>query len=192
MGFRPHTTRSFCFGKRTQNHWRPGVALRVSLPFLVILDICNRGSSVFAFSCVREEKDTGFPIGVGNDRKRAAELASLRQSSPPHRFRDRGAATPAGAGEMLLPPVVPPDPSLRFLRLGSGQAKEENSYPNKDSCSGSGLDRRGRSGMMVVSLRLSSNSRRNREGSRSLRSPNRNRLRQWSRDTRSLARVRPT
>ena len=32
VGFRPHTTRSFCFGKRTQNHWRPGVALRVPLP----------------------------------------------------------------------------------------------------------------------------------------------------------------
>ena len=27
-GFRPRTTRSFCFGKRTQNHWRPGVAPR--------------------------------------------------------------------------------------------------------------------------------------------------------------------
>ena len=25
-GFRPRTTRSFCCGKRTQNHWRPGVA----------------------------------------------------------------------------------------------------------------------------------------------------------------------
>ncbi len=25
-GFRPRTTRSFCFGKRTQNHWRPGGA----------------------------------------------------------------------------------------------------------------------------------------------------------------------
>ena len=31
-GFRPRTPRSFCFGKRTQNHWRPGVALRVPLP----------------------------------------------------------------------------------------------------------------------------------------------------------------
>ncbi|GEM_PF-2841819 len=31
-GFRPHTTRSFCFGKRTQNHGRPGEALA----FLVI------------------------------------------------------------------------------------------------------------------------------------------------------------
>ena len=30
---------------------------------------------------------------------RAAELASLRQSSPPNRFRDWGAATPAGAGK---------------------------------------------------------------------------------------------
>ena len=59
---------------------------RMPLPFLVILDICNRGSSVFAFSCVREEKDTGFPIGVGNDRKRAAELATLRQSSPWNRI----------------------------------------------------------------------------------------------------------
>ena len=29
---------------------------------------------------------------------RAAELASLRQSSPPNRLRDWGAATPAGAG----------------------------------------------------------------------------------------------
>ncbi len=26
VGFRPHTTRSFCFGKRAQNQWRPGVA----------------------------------------------------------------------------------------------------------------------------------------------------------------------
>ena len=31
-GFRPRTARSFCFGKRTQNHWRPCVALRVPLP----------------------------------------------------------------------------------------------------------------------------------------------------------------
>ena len=51
-GFRPRTTRSFCFGKRTQNHWRPGVALRVPLP---------------------------------QSRKvRAAELAALKQSSPPN------------------------------------------------------------------------------------------------------------
>ena len=32
-GFRPSTPRSFCFGKRTQNHWRPGVALRGPLPW---------------------------------------------------------------------------------------------------------------------------------------------------------------
>ena len=31
---------------------------------------------------------------------RAAELASLGQSSPPHRIRDRGAATPAGRPEV--------------------------------------------------------------------------------------------
>ena len=31
-GFRPRTTRSFCFGKRTQNQGRPGVALRGPLP----------------------------------------------------------------------------------------------------------------------------------------------------------------
>ena len=31
-GFRPRTPRSFCFGKRTQNHGRPGVALRGPLP----------------------------------------------------------------------------------------------------------------------------------------------------------------
>ena len=31
-GLRPRTTRSFCFGKRTQNHGRPGVALRGALP----------------------------------------------------------------------------------------------------------------------------------------------------------------
>ena len=29
---RPRATRSFCFGKRTQNHGRPSVALRVPLP----------------------------------------------------------------------------------------------------------------------------------------------------------------
>ena len=64
-GFRPRTTRSFCFGKRTQNHGRPGVALRGPLP---------RSRKIWA-----------------------AELASLRQSSPPNKNRDRGAATPAGA-----------------------------------------------------------------------------------------------
>ena len=31
-GFRPRTTSSFCFGKRSQNHSRPGAALRVPLP----------------------------------------------------------------------------------------------------------------------------------------------------------------
>ena len=31
---------------------------------------------------------------------RAAELASLKQSSPTHRIRDRGAATPAGARDL--------------------------------------------------------------------------------------------
>ena len=84
-GFRPRTARSFCFGKRTQNHWRPGVALRVPLP---------RSRKVWA-----------------------AELASLKQSSPPTRVRDWGAAAPAGAGEwrhevarvgMPLPPLAPP------------------------------------------------------------------------------------
>ncbi len=41
MGFRPHTTKSFCFGKRTQNHWRPGVALRVPLPQSRLLGLRN-------------------------------------------------------------------------------------------------------------------------------------------------------
>ncbi len=31
-GFRPGTTRSFCFGKRTQNHFRPCASLRGSAP----------------------------------------------------------------------------------------------------------------------------------------------------------------
>ncbi len=64
-GFRPRTPRSFCFGKRTQNHGRPGGALRVPLP--------------------RSRR-----LGLRN---------SLRSDSPrpPTRFRDRGAATPAGA-----------------------------------------------------------------------------------------------
>ena len=51
-GFRPRTPRSFCFGKRTQNHGRPGAALRVPLP---------QSRKVWA-----------------------AELASLKQSSPPN------------------------------------------------------------------------------------------------------------
>ena len=110
-----------------------------------------RGSRVFAFF-IREDKDSGSPIGVGDDRGevlagfrprttrgrfcgvsaphaevllfrqkdpkplapgrgptgafatvpnvRAAELASLKQSSPPTRIRDWGAAPPAGALEM--------------------------------------------------------------------------------------------
>ncbi len=40
-GFRPRTTRSFCFGKRTQNHWRPCVALRVPLPQSRLLGLRN-------------------------------------------------------------------------------------------------------------------------------------------------------
>ena len=64
-GSRPRTPRSFCFGKRTQNQGRPGVALRGPLP---------RSRKV-----------------------RAAELATLKQSSPLNRVRDRGAATPGGA-----------------------------------------------------------------------------------------------
>ena len=57
-GCRPRAPRSFCFGKRTQNHWRPCVALRVPLP---------RSRKV-----------------------RAAELASLRQSSPPKQVSGLG------------------------------------------------------------------------------------------------------
>ena len=63
-GSRPRTPRSFCFGKRTQNQGRPGVALLVPLP---------RSRKV-----------------------RAAELATLKQSSPLNRVRDWGAATPGG------------------------------------------------------------------------------------------------
>ena len=40
-GVRPRTTRSFCFGKRTQNHWRPGAALRVPLPQSRLLGLRN-------------------------------------------------------------------------------------------------------------------------------------------------------
>ena len=80
-GFRPRTargnalrgfaparflrSRSFCFGKRIQNHGRPGAALRVPLPQSRMV--------------------------------RAAELASLKQSSPSKKIRDCGAAAPAGA-----------------------------------------------------------------------------------------------
>ncbi len=42
---------------------------------------------------------------------RAAELAALRQSSPPNKVRDRGAASPAGALE-----VAPWDGALQLLR----------------------------------------------------------------------------
>ena len=40
-GFRPRTTRFFCFGKRTQNHWRPGVALRVPVPRSLLCGLRN-------------------------------------------------------------------------------------------------------------------------------------------------------
>ena len=40
-GCRPRTARSFCFGKRTQNHGRPGVALRVPLPQSRFLGLRN-------------------------------------------------------------------------------------------------------------------------------------------------------
>ena len=40
-GFRPRTPRSFCFGKRTQNHGRPGVALRVPAPQSRLLGLRN-------------------------------------------------------------------------------------------------------------------------------------------------------
>ena len=57
--------RLFCFGKRTQNHWRPGVAPRGAFVFLVILDICNRGSSVFVFFHVRKSKTLDSRSGSG-------------------------------------------------------------------------------------------------------------------------------
>ena len=82
----------------------------------VIPDIFNRESSVVVFSCgvspphdevhLFRQKDPK-PLAPGRGPggafapvpiSRAAELASLRQSSPPQSLRDRGAATPAGAG----------------------------------------------------------------------------------------------
>ena len=78
-GFRPPAPRSFCFGKRTQNHGRPGVALRVPLPQSRRLGLRNSlrsdsprpfplchpgldpGSSVFSFSFLHATKImTGF------------------------------------------------------------------------------------------------------------------------------------
>ena len=40
-GLRPRTTRSFCFGKRIQNHGHPGVALWVPLPRSRLLGLRN-------------------------------------------------------------------------------------------------------------------------------------------------------
>jgi len=37
MGFRPHTTRHFCFGKSAQNHFRPSAALQRMVEKLTIL-----------------------------------------------------------------------------------------------------------------------------------------------------------
>ena len=62
---------------------------------------------------------------------RAAELASLRQSSPPHRIRDRGAVSPAGAlrwrhgmaGGVTTKHMNIPHPALsQRERVGSAQA----------------------------------------------------------------------
>ena len=95
---------------------------KICFSLSVILDIFNRGSSVFIFSCGvspphDEVPSTGSgqallfrqkdpkPLAPGRGPSgtfapvpisRAAELASLRQSSPPKKCRDWGAATPAG------------------------------------------------------------------------------------------------
>ena len=98
-GFRPRATRSFCFGKRTQNHWRPGVAPRVPLPQSRFLGLRNslrsdsprpqnRGcgpgaqprpqapgcsAASFAFSSVRPERsDSGVEERV-SDRRSGVE-----------------------------------------------------------------------------------------------------------------------
>ena len=107
-GFRPRTTRSFCFGKRTQNHWRPGVAP-------VFPPLCkgrsggvepNRRMTTNASTspCPSLQKrgiKRGMRCGCYNCPFATLPSASLRyaQDSPRPQIekRDRGAATPAGA-----------------------------------------------------------------------------------------------
>ena len=75
--------RLFCFGKRTQNHWRPGVAPRGCLCLSCHPRQLSSGIQGFCFFLIPKNKDSGFPLKTcGNDRKR----------------NDRGAATPEGAG----------------------------------------------------------------------------------------------
>ena len=77
-GFRPHTTRSFCFGKRTQNQGRPGAALA----FLVIPGLIGDPGLL---SLRTEEKEKTLDPRMRKDDRKG------------RRIRDRGAAAPAGA-----------------------------------------------------------------------------------------------
>ena len=65
----------------------------------------------------------------------AAELASLRQSSPPYRLRDRGAATPAGARDLA------PWGGGGTNTKGEGASPSRPSAPRRPDSGQAGADR---------------------------------------------------
>ena len=88
-GFRPRTTRSFCFGKRTQDHWRPGKTLRVPLPRSRLRGLRN--------SSLRQSSPQIEREGRSHARKDCKELKTL---DPRVRKDDRQ------RGETLRRPAV--------------------------------------------------------------------------------------
>ena len=82
-GCRPRTTRSFCFGKRTQNHSRPGVALRVPVPRSRWCGLRNSLRSDSPRPHI-EKRDRGAapPAGAGKWRHQMARLFCLGLSFP--------------------------------------------------------------------------------------------------------------
>ena len=73
-GFRPRTTRHFCFGKSAQNHFRPGVALRAPA-MLVDSGGCATRSEVNSYlfaQTVLAESPESAPL-LGHARRRGTE-----------------------------------------------------------------------------------------------------------------------
>ena len=91
--------RLFCFGKRTQNHWRPGVALRVPLPRPRLFGLPSTSG---ALRLTLRMNGLSLPVHASLPFVLSVALAKSKGAqtvlAPTSHLRDRGAATPGGAG----------------------------------------------------------------------------------------------
>ncbi len=127
VGFRPHTTRSFCFGKRTQNQWRPGVAPQRGC---LCPGPCGVGCGTRCAQTVLAPKMEGTGPGHSPARRRQDNGKGQRQRTttldPRMRKDDREKrkddrlflSSPPPFLSSPTPLPVIPDPRLKMSRTG--------------------------------------------------------------------------